>query len=179
VAWRGPDGSLHHYAKPGYAERGHAEVGAELARRAMRRLRYPNELRDRVRSIVRHHMLIAGTGDALRARRLLSRHGEELALDLVDHRDADLRGRRGPGEPPPQEELAALRAFRVVLERERDQPHLVRHLAVNGSDLLALGFEEGPAVGEALETLLHDVVGDPGLNRRDWLERRARELLRR
>ena len=178
VAWRGPDGRLHFYAKPGYAERGHEEVGEELARRALRRLRYPNELRDRVARIVRHHMLSVGQGDALRARKLLARHGDELMRDLLDHKDVDLRAKRAPGEPQPKAELEELRRFRRVVERERSQPHRIRDLAIDGRDLIGLGYEEGPELGRTLQTLLDAVVRDPRRNTREWLEGRARELLR-
>ncbi len=54
MGWRGDDGYLHFYAKPGQSDRGHAEVGAEIADAVLRRLRYPNDLRTRVVQIVRH-----------------------------------------------------------------------------------------------------------------------------
>src|SRR5206468_11139639 len=47
VAWRGTDGRLHYYAKAGYSDKSHEQVSAELAANAMRRLRYPNALRER------------------------------------------------------------------------------------------------------------------------------------
>jgi tRNA nucleotidyltransferase (CCA-adding enzyme) len=169
VAWRGGDGRLHFYAREG--ERSHEEIGAELAGRALRRLRYPNDLRSRVVRIVRCHMLDIGKGDALRARRLLARHGEELAFDLVDHKEADLRGK-----PNPDAELEALARFRAVLEAERSSPHRLSDLAVDGRDLIELGYEPGPALGRTLDRLLRDVVGDPSLNRREWLLARAEEL---
>jgi tRNA nucleotidyltransferase (CCA-adding enzyme) len=169
VAWRGDDGRLHFYAREG--EKSHEEVGAELAGRALRRLRYPNDLRTRVVRIVRCHMLDVGRGDALRARRLLARHGDELAFDLVDHKEADLRGK-----PNPEAELEALARFRTVLEAEQSSPHRLSDLVVNGRDLMELGYEPGPALGRALDRLLRDVVGDPSLNRREWLLARAAEL---
>jgi tRNA nucleotidyltransferase (CCA-adding enzyme) len=170
VAWRGGDGRLHFYAREG--ERSHEEIGAELAGRALRRLRYPNDLRSRVARIVRWHMLDIGKGDALRARRLLAQHGDKLALDLVDHKEADLRGK-----PNPEAELEALARFHEVLEAERSSPHRLRDLAVDGRDLIQLGYEPGPALGRALDRLLREVVGDPSLNRRDWLLKRAQELM--
>ena len=60
VAWRGTDGRLHYYAKPGYSQRSHEQVSATLAGEALRRLRYPNALRDRVVRIVRNHMFKPG-----------------------------------------------------------------------------------------------------------------------
>ena len=51
-SWRGSDGRLHFYAKPERGKRSHEEIGAELASRALARLRYPTRLRSQVRRIV-------------------------------------------------------------------------------------------------------------------------------
>jgi tRNA nucleotidyltransferase (CCA-adding enzyme) len=179
VAWRGVDGRLHYYAKAGYADRSHEQVGAELAGEALRRLRYPNALRTRVCRIVRHHMFQVGKGDELRARRFLARHGDELAFQLVDHKEADFRGKRGPQGPQPTDDLEQLAHFRRVLERERAQPHRLADLAVDGRDLIELGFRPGPKLGATLRDLLHDVVENPDRNTRDELLRRARAKLGR
>src|SRR5712691_11923892 len=80
VAWRGTDGRLHYYAKPGFSDKSHEQVGAELARDALLRLRYPNALRARVVRIVRHHMFQVGKGDPMRAHRFLAKHGDEVAF---------------------------------------------------------------------------------------------------
>jgi tRNA nucleotidyltransferase (CCA-adding enzyme) len=176
VAWEGLDGRLHYYAKPGVAPRGHEEVGAELAGRALRRLRYPTRLRQRVVKIVREHMLDLGKADPLRARRLLARYGEGLTFDLLDHREADIRGKRDADDPTTDDDLAHLAAFRRVVDAERDAPHRLRDLAVGGDDLLAVGYEAGPGIGRALQALLTAVVDDPSLNRRDELLRRAEAL---
>ncbi|HET8527979.1 MAG TPA: CCA tRNA nucleotidyltransferase [Gaiellaceae bacterium] len=178
VAWRGADGRLHYYAKPGFSERSHEQVGAELAGEALRRLRYPNALRERVCRIVRHHMFQVGKGDELRARRFLARHGDELVFQLVDHKEADFLGKRGGEGPPPTEDLEQLARFRRMLERERTQPHRLADLAVDGSDLIELGFRPGPKLGATLRELLHDVVENPRRNTRNELLHRARAKLR-
>ncbi|HEY2207991.1 MAG TPA: hypothetical protein VGH26_01775, partial [Gaiellaceae bacterium] len=178
TAWRGNDGRLHYYAKPGFAERGHDQVGADLAAGALARLRYPNALRQRVVRIVRRHMFSPGKGDALRARRFLRRNGDELAFDLLDHKHADLLGKRGSGgEPPPQDEIDALTRFREVVAEERSSPHRLSDLAVDGNDLIELGFEPGPQLGRILNELLDAVVDEPALNARDALLARAKERL--
>jgi len=167
VAWRGTDGRLHYYAKPGYSDRSHEQVGAELAGQALRRLRYPNALRDRVCRIVRHHMFQVGKGDDLRARRFLSRYGDELALQLVDHKEADYEGKPGA------DEVEKVQRFRKTVQRERKQPHRLADLAIDGTDLLEAGFTPGPDLGHVLQELLRDVVDDPSRNTRDELLRRA------
>jgi tRNA nucleotidyltransferase (CCA-adding enzyme) len=178
VAWRGHDGRLHYYAKPGFAERGHDQVGADLAAGALLRLRYPNKLRQRVVRIVRRHMFQPRKGDDLRARRFLRRNGDELAFELIDHKQADLLGKRGSdGEPPPLEEIARLARFREVVQQELASPHRLRDLAVDGNDLIALGVRPGPQLGRMLHDLLDAVVDEPTLNTSEQLLARAREQL--
>jgi tRNA nucleotidyltransferase/poly(A) polymerase len=178
VGWRGRDGRLHYYAKPGFAEQGHDQVGAELAAGALLRLRYPNALRKRVVRIVRRHMFQPGKGDARRARRFLYRNGDELAFDLLDHKYADLLGKRGTdGEPPPVDEIERLLSFRTVVEQELSSPHRLRDLAIDGNDLIGVGLRPGPQLGRILHELLEAVVEEPGLNTREQLLARAKERL--
>ena len=174
VAWRGDDGRLHYYAKPGRSPQSHEQVGAQLAAAALRRLRYPNALRERVVRIVRHHMFQVGKGDSLRARRFLAKYGDELAFELVDHKHADFLAKRGPEHEPPLADIEKLLRFRATLERELSSPHRLADLAVNGDDLIELGLEPGPELGRVLRELLHDVVEDPARNTRQELLRRAR-----
>jgi tRNA nucleotidyltransferase (CCA-adding enzyme) len=176
VAWRGTDGRLHYYAKPGYADRSHEQVSADLASEALRRLRYPNALRDRVCRIVRHHMFQVGKADDVRARRFLSRYGDELAFQLVDHKEADFLGKREDEGAPPSDDVDKVRRFRRTLERERKQPHRLADLAVDGRDLIDLGMKPGPDIGRVLHELLREVVEDPSRNTREWLLKRAKKL---
>ncbi|HEY6961616.1 MAG TPA: HD domain-containing protein [Gaiellaceae bacterium] len=175
VAWRGTDGRLHYYAKAPYAKKSHEQVSGELAEQALTRLRYPTELRRRVVRIVRAHMVDTGRSDALRARKLLARYGDGLLYDLLDHKEADLRGK---GDPPPEPDLEKLTRLRKTVERERRRPHRIRDLAVDGDDLISIGFTPGPAIGHALGSLLDAVVRDPDLNTREQLLARAEELRR-
>jgi poly(A) polymerase/tRNA nucleotidyltransferase (CCA-adding enzyme) len=123
-------------------------------------------------------MFQPGKGDALRARRFLRRNGDEIAFDLIDHKHADLLGKRGTsGEPPPLDEIEALLRFREVVEQERSNPHRLRDLAVDGNDLIAQGLKPGPQLGRILHELLDAVVEEPALNTRDQLLARAKERL--
>jgi tRNA nucleotidyltransferase (CCA-adding enzyme) len=176
VAWRGRDGRLHYYAKPGHSPRSHEQASAELAEAALVRLRYPTDLRKRVTRIVRAHMIDPGRAEPLRARRLLARHGAGIVFDLLDHKEADLRGKRRPGEPVPEQDLDRVARFRAVVEHELSSPHRLRDLAIGGDDLIALGYPAGPELGRVLATLLEEVVVDPAANTRQRLLERAREL---
>ena len=177
AAWRGADGRLHYYAKHGYSERSHEQIGCDLARSALSRLRYPNALRSLVLRIVRHHMFQIGNGDAARARRFLAKYGDELAFQLVDHKEADFAGKPGPDDHPRADDLERVERFREQLRREQRQPHRLSDLAVDGSDLIAAGYEPGPALGRALRELLHEVVEDPSRNTKAALLSSARAKL--
>jgi tRNA nucleotidyltransferase/poly(A) polymerase len=179
AAWRGADGRLHYYAKPGRSERSHEQIGCDLARSALSRLRYPNALRTIVLRIVRNHMFQIGTGDAARARRFLAKYGDELAFELVDHKEADFAGKPGPADDPRGDDLERVERFREQLRREQQQPHRLADLAVDGSDLIAAGYEPGPALGRALRELLHEVVEDPSRNTKAVLLSSARAKLER
>ena len=172
AAWRGKDGRLHYYGKPG--RRGHEEIGADIASRALERLRYPTRLRADVRRIVLHHAFaLPNDPNAVDARRFLAGHGTRTAFDVVAHREADLRAKgRDVGA-----ELATLQAFRALLKAEQESPHRLRDLAVDGDDLVRLGVAPGPKLGAILERLLADVVVDPSRNTHEWLTSRAKELV--
>jgi tRNA nucleotidyltransferase (CCA-adding enzyme) len=165
---------FHDLGKPS-VEADHAAAGARLANGILRRLRYPNDLRERVVEIVRHHVFLLGEGDPGEARRMLARYGEGLTFDLLDHWHADLQG-RDQGERVVQK-LERLAVFRETVEHELGSPHRLADLAVDGADLIGIGFEPGPALGAALQTLLAEVVERPGLNLRETLLARAGELL--
>ena len=64
-----------------------------------------------------------------------------------------------------------------LLEQEATNPYRLSDLAVDGSDLLELGYREGPNLGGVLSGLLDEVVVDPSRNRREWLLERAKEQL--
>ena len=163
---------LHDLGKPQEQapRRPHAEVGAALAGRILRRLRYPTRLREHVVRLVRAHPFrLDGEVDARHARRFLAEHGDELAHELLELKSADLAAKNvDPAE------LEALVHLREEVARERTSPHRLADLAVHGGDLLELGYREGPELGRALGRLLDAVVDDPSLNTREALLERAR-----
>ena len=159
---------MHDLAKP--SEDGkHAELSAQLSAQILRRFRYPARFQRRVNAVVRHHSFPLDDVDALFARRMLAQHGEEVARDLAQHKQVDLRAKN----VPPEEHEAAAHLLRL-LEEEQEHPHRLGDLAIDGGDLLELGLAEGPEIGRVLRELLSAVVDDPTLNTRELLLERAR-----
>jgi tRNA nucleotidyltransferase (CCA-adding enzyme) len=159
---------LHDSAKRSAPLAEHAQLGAQLARQALTRLRYPTRQRDYVARLIAAHPFWLDDVNERFARRFLREHGDELAFDLVTHKQADLTGKNRI-----EDERAAAR-LRELLEQERRQPHRLGDLAIDGIDLIELGYAEGPELGRILESLLDAVVDDPSLNTREQLLELAR-----
>jgi tRNA nucleotidyltransferase (CCA-adding enzyme) len=160
----------HDVGKPYPAAEGeHAEAGARIARRALRRLTYDNDSVAAVTALVREHSYREDREpSAHSARVFLARVGRERARDLLALRRWDRTGR---GVQIPAEQVAAREHFEALVEQEWGQPVALADLAVRGDDLMAAGVPEGPAVGAALRRLLAAVVDDPSLNERETLLR--------
>ena len=174
-AWLGNDGRLHFYRRSPGATPGHESIGATLAAAALRRLRYPNSLRDEVVALVRHHMFHIGTAKPRTARRLLARHQDRL-FALLDLREADIVG-KGLPDADTRALLDRVAEFRAVATAEQTHPYRLSDLAIDGSDLIALGFSPGPEIGQTLALLLSMVVVDPAANTRDTLVAQAKARL--
>ena len=87
------------------------------------------------------------------------------------------QGRRSAREGLAADDYRAHERFRTLVEAELDSPTTLRQLAVDGSDLIAVGFREGPDIGRVLRSLLEAVVDEPSLNEREPLLERARAEL--
>lgn len=152
---------------------GHAARSAALADAMLVRLRAGNALREEVTELIRRHDTpLPGCPEAT-LRRLLRRLGEERLRRLIALQRADnlaqapaYRAERGAGLDE------VLRRLDAILRE--DACFSLRQLAVNGRDLLALGFR-GPAIGTALDHLLNEVVEGRLPNEREALLQAVRE----
>ena len=137
---------------------GHAERGAEITDAIGRRLRLDNESRERITLLVRRHDMRIDP-EKRSVLRCLRRFGAEFFFQLLEIKRADtLAHAPGPKMDERLQRYAELKALaRDAIAEEAC--FSLRSLAVNGRDLLDAGFAPGPAVGQALETLL-DAVTD-------------------
>ena len=134
--------------------KGHAAVSCTMSRTILQRLRFDKRSAERILTLVkRHDAPIEPTERAVR--RLLNRLGEEGARQLLQVKRADNLA-QAPAYHGRQREIDALETLlQSVLDQE--ECFSLRQLAVNGDDLLALGYQ-GKAVGEALQFLLNQVL---------------------
>ncbi|MEK7135374.1 MAG: hypothetical protein AAB780_01570, partial [Patescibacteria group bacterium] len=95
-----------------------------------------------------------------------------LIWDLMDMRVADRIGTGRPKETPYR-----LRKYHSMIEEVMRDPISVKQLVVKGEDVMKLTeAPAGPHIGFILEILLAEVLLDPKLNEKDYLEKRIKEL---
>ena len=155
---------------------GHAQAGAEIADRVLRRLKCDNATRERVCLLIAAHADPPPRTEKT-ARRLLARLGPEAAGQLTACWRADCADRT---EAVRQKNAALFDEAERLLAAAQAQPAAcfgVRSLAVDGRDILALGVPEGPAVGRTLAALLDAVLDGSVQNERSALLDRARTIL--
>lgn len=163
---------LHDVAKPQTAEGpegertfyGHEKASARAADRVLKRLRFSNQERQRVETLISGHMfhyLPEWTDGAVR--RLVRRIGTDLLEDMYELRRADAWG-RGVGV---RDTLANLKKLKTRVARvlAEEAALKVTDLAISGEDVMQiLGIGPGPRIGEILDALLERVLDDPSLN---------------
>lgn len=125
----------------------HAAVGAKMADEILHRLKASNALREQVVTLVEQHMTPL-TADAKLLRRRLARLGQETLLQLLALQKAD--GCENTDE---------IRQLIGQLVAENACLH-IRDLAIDGKDLMSIGFEAGPKMGQVLEALLEQVIDE-------------------
>ncbi len=131
---------------------GHAQAGAQMADEVLRRLKAPTRLREQVVCLIGQHMNPL-TADRHLLLRRLSKLGEETLRDLLALQKADLGGK---GTETDGDVYADVEALLELLLQEQTCLS-IRDLAVDGNDLMAIGFEAGPRLGACLEHLLLQV----------------------
>ena len=142
-----------------------------MALAALRRLKFPNDITDKVLHLVRQHMFnyTPDWSDAA-VRRFLARVGPGSVEDLFDLRIADAAATAG--SRPDSRPLDAFRNRIESILTSRDALG-VKDLAISGNDLAELGIPRGPVMGRILQALLETVLDDPSQNERERLLRIA------
>lgn len=144
---------------------GHDVRGAEMAREIMHRLRFDRRSAARIELLVLwHDRDIARTEKAIG--KALNAMGEEALRQLIAVKRSDNMAQHPDYRSVQQELDKAEIILAAVLEKE--QCFSIRHLAVNGRDLIALGLQ-GASIGAALDELLEQVVEGNLPNEKEFL----------
>ncbi len=161
------DKGVYHY-------HGHAAPGAVIAQKVCERLKYDKATERTVVHLVRNHSLYPElTQEGIRRAVVLL--GEDLFPLFLKVKRADIGGQSIEVQEKKFRYMDEVEnIYREILER--GDCLSLRQLKVSGDDLIAAGLTKGKQLGQILNTLLDEVLTDPGKNEREYLLSRALEL---
>ena len=157
---------------------GHADKGAEMADRILRRLKAPTALREQVVLLIEKHMAQLQP-EKKSLRRQIGHLGLETVYQILSLQQADNSNK---GTAKSEENEKYIRILDVLEEiRSEDGCFSLKDLAVNGNDLIRIGFS-GRTIGLMLNWLLEQVMEETLPNERsvllDWAQRAWTEAWR-
>lgn len=141
----------------------HDKIGAEKTRNILNRLRCSKEFISEVTMFVREHMFYSDIKEK-GLKRLLKRVGEDNVFNLMELKRADMSCKNGKDSRLIDENIEKIRN---ILEKK--EPFKKEHLAVDGNDIIKIGYKPGEVIGEIIEYLLERVVKKPEINNKDDL----------
>ena len=152
----------------------HEVVGAQITAKILSRFCFPKKFTEKVILLVRWHLFFSDTDiiTLSAVRRMIRNVGPENIWDLMKVRFCD---RVGMGRP--KEEPYRLRKYEAMVEEALRDPVSVGQLEIKGDEIMKItGVGPSPKVGFILHALLEEVLDDPSLNKKDYLEKRVKEL---
>ncbi len=151
---------------------GHAQKSTEITDVILKNLRFDNDFRTSVTTLIKHHDAPI-ENDEKRIKRLLRNLGEKQFFRLIDFQRADNAA---------QSEIVFSRRERFDAVESTAKQILsekacfsLSDLAVNGNDLIALGIPKGRLIGKILNELLENVIENKIPNDKSELLRKASE----
>ena len=153
----------------------HGKVSAEMTDAIMKRLRFDNETRNNVVELVYYHDATFEVGKKY-VKRWLNKIGEKQFRRLLEIRKADIKGQKSNYD---QSRIDKVEDIKQILEDvlQEDECFTLKNLAVNGKDLINIGYKSGKELGNALSQLLQSVIDGDCPNTKDELLQRATNLL--
>jgi len=150
-----------------YTFHGHETVGAKMATKILKRLKFKNDDIERVDNIIRNHMFYHTEESSDKAIKRFMANPDYKSL--LRARLADRRANLAKQGKP-----LITYSFKRLLKRIRiiqttKQPLSVKDLAINGTDLIGIGLKPGPLFGAILNNALQLVLEEPDKNKREIL----------
>lgn len=152
----------------------HAQVSAQIANDILLRLKASNALREQVVFLVEHHMDPLPDKKAALQKKL-SKYGAQNLKLMIQLQAAD---KQSCGKQTEEAYKTAQKLLKLTQQLLAENACLqIKDLAIDGHDLLALGFEAGPALGQCQKQLLEMVLSGTIPNEKEALLQQAKAFL--
>lgn len=153
--------------------KGHSQPSEIIAHDRLMALKIDKATISQVCKLVKYHAThIESTKTSVK--RWLNRLSEPLFRDLLDIKRGDTLAK----DPTCHYRLETLTEIERILDEiiAENACFSLRDLAINGKDLIGIGFENGPEIGKTLNDLLEGVIDDKYENSKDFLIAKAKEI---
>ena len=161
--------------KNDYTFYGHEVVGARVTKKVLKDLKFPNEMVEKVSTLVRWHMFFSDPDEiSLSAvRRIIRNVGPDNVWDLIRLRICD---RIGMGRP--KERSYRLRKYVSMMDEAMRSPISVKDLKINGDQMIELfNIKPGRRMGNMLKALMSETLDTPENNNFEYLSSRVKEFM--
>ena len=139
----------------------------EIAVKILKRIRFKNTVIKKVTVLTKEDWPALNFSEKINIRQLASRIGIENLEDAWELKKALIEGSRSSEKSKSVEIERAEKNIREILQER--PPVSLKDLAVNGKDLIELGYKEGKEIGQGLKELLNLVLEKPALNQKEKL----------
>ena len=154
--------------------KGHGKVSADMTDSIMKRLRFDNETRNNVVELVYYHDATFEVGKKY-VKRWLNKIGEKQFRRLLQVKKADNKAQNLELSSDMIKELSEIEALIDEVLQE-DECFSLKDLAVNGKDLIGVGYKAGKELGNTLNKLLQLVIDGDCPNEKEKLLQEAENL---
>lgn len=151
--------------------KGHPSVSVELSKAALKQFKVSNDIFYKVIKLVKIHDKHI-TLKPSNIKRWLRELGEDLTLDFIDVKIADMKTHNLDLAGSELEYLEQVKELtkKIIASGE---PYRISDLKINGKDLLAIGYK-GKQISDELESLINIVSSNPEFNTREKLLNQAK-----
>lgn len=154
--------------------KGHGKVSADMTDSIMKRLRFDNETRNNVVELVYYHDATFEVGKKY-VKRWLNKIGEKQFRRLLQVKKADNKAQNLELSFDRIKELSEIETLIDEVLQE-DECFSLKDLAVNGKDLIGVGYKSGKELGNTLNKLLQLVIDGDCPNEKEKLLQEAENL---
>lgn len=154
--------------------KGHGKVSADMTDSIMKRLRFDNETRNNVVELVSYHDATFEVGKKY-VKRWLNKIGEKQFRRLLQVKKADNKAQNLELSSDRIKELSEIESLIDEVLQE-DECFSLKDLAVNGKDLIGVGYKAGKELGNTLNKLLQLVIDGDCPNEKEKLLQEAESL---
>ncbi len=151
----------------------HLDEKKEIMGKILQRIRFKNAVIRKVTMLTQENYQDIDFSKKMNIRNLASKIGMENLEDAWELKKALIKESRSSEKSKSVEIERAENNVREILQEK--PPVSIKDLAINGKDLIELGYKEGKGIGQVLKESLNITLEKPALNQKKILLARAKE----